>query len=146
MIMQLAKEQQTWNVTSLAPCLGQMCLGVEQGGRSRTGCVEFYPVQLKEHRRISLGSQIHSSRVSASYPVLGGGSSAPKQTSSHQTSVLGLSFIFSMLVSHFQVLLPSNKRFPFCHSLLALFLVVYQPCRLPPLLVLFLRLFLLVFL
>lgn len=66
--------------------------------------------------------------------------SPPKQTSSHQTSVLELPIIFCTLVSRFQVLLPSFKRLPLCYSLLALFLVVYRLCSLP-LLVLHPRLF-----
>lgn len=57
--------------------------------------------------------------------------SPPKQTPSPQTCILELPIIICIPASHFQVFLPSFERLHFCHSLLALFLVVYQLCGLP---------------
>lgn len=114
---------------------GRCVLGVQQGGKSRTwGCVALPCVtQKKKKKNREESPQSHRfippelQHLPHSWWCL-----FPHQSNSIPSDLYsGITILFCTPVSHFQVFLPSFERLPFCHSLLAPFLVVYQLCSLP---------------
>lgn len=120
--MQLPKNDKT----SLAPCLVQMCLGVKQEGKSRTWVCGALPCVTQRGEK-NPHRATDSFLLNLSISPVSDDASFPSKTDSipSDLSILELPIIFCIPVSHFQVLLPSFERLPFCQSLLALFLVVY---------------------
>lgn len=111
MIMQLPKEQQTLDVTSLASCLGTDAFGSKAGRQKQDWacCISPRVTQGAKKDPWFILPELQCPPSFFMVPFF-----TPKQTSSDQTSSLELAIIFCVIVSHFQVLYPSYKKLPFC--------------------------------